>query len=569
MNTHNADSEEQASDDDGSSDLLPTRKSQSYNSFDTGYLPSVTLDEKLFQTFRQKALSYRENVAKILEEHGNETLFDYVSSYTKENPNKLLKTRREELIAVFKEQVRKTLGSTVAASVAKQLKTNHSVSTCQKTNPLSNPYTLNATLENSLPYFAGGNNPSLQNVIVLACANVSFNNWNYPKGHLSHTFAKGQMETQLLPFFGHAFDSRPVIFQKPYEQDAIIDAKGRLEQLRRDGSIDKQEIEKIKDVLDEVYASPHAMAMETYIDQLTVTNYLFFKKLFAGYKKFTPNLIFLSQEMLALQLLSSYHLHQDTILHKIIFDDKLEQLVYKHLEGIRGTFERSREYGTYLFWGISNDRKLKLKLWKEGNFLVSKDGSFKLELTADSVSHAIENNRLIPSLFLVFATLSFYYGLQVSGGYVQTMYLTQMKERYQAMLTEYGLSEEAHMSDTVATKNFVIAFPSIAFLQTPDNHRVPSTGLDFYLYGQGGRYWPEVFKATKTTTLNDLVNRVLPSYYREFCPDAEKDETLAKITEADIERFTGLEQKMPPLANAAPQPSSLQPQEAQTSVYSA
>ena len=550
MNTQNADPEDQAVDDDGSSDLLPTRKSQSYNSFDTGYLPSVTLDEALFQKFRQKALSYRENVAAILEEHGNETLFDYVTSYTKENPNKLLKPRREELISVFQKQVQKTLGSSIAASVAKQLKTNHSVSTCQKTNPLSNPYTLNATLENSLPYFAGGNNPSLQNIIVLACANVSFNNWNYPKGHLFHSFTEEKMFTNLLPFFGHAYDSRPVIFHKSYEQDAIIDTKGRLEQLRREGAIGKKEIDRIKVLVDEIYASPHAMSMDTYVDQLTVTNYYFFKKLFSGYKKFTPNLIFLSQEMITLQLLSEYHLKQDTIINKIIFDDRLEQLIYKHLEGIRGTFDRSREYGTYLFWGISKDRKLKLKLWREGNFLVSKDGSFKLELTPEAIADAIADNSLIPSLFLVFATLGFYYGLQVSGGYVQTMYLTQMKERYQAMLREYGMEEESQMAETVATKNFVIAFPSIAFLQSPGDYRVPATGLDFALYGQGGRYWPEVLQATKSTTLNELVNRVLPSYYREFCPDTEKDESLAQITEADIEKFTGLDKKVPTIATA-------------------
>jgi hypothetical protein len=181
---------------------------------------------------------------------------------------------------------------------------------------------------------------------------------------------------------------------------------------------------------------------------------------------------------------------------------------------------------------------------------MSKDGSFKLELTPEAVNQAIAEERLIPSLFLVFATLSFYYGLQVSGGYVQTMYVTQMKERYLAMLAEYGAKEEIHMTENVATKNFVIAFPSISFLQSPSTYRVPATGLDFYLYGQAGRYWPDVLKATKTTTLNELVNRVLPSYYREFCPDAEKDETLAKITEADIEKFTGLDKKIPALAVA-------------------
>lgn len=553
MNTQNTDPDDQSVDEDGSSELLPNRKPQSYSSFDTGYLPSVTLDDTLFQKFRQKALSYRENVAKILEEHGNETLFDYVTSYTKENPNKLLRTRREELISVFQEQVRKTLGSTVAASVAKQLKTNHSVSTNQKTNPLSSPVTLNATLENALPYFAGGNNPSLQNIIVLSCANVSFNNWNYPKGQLFHTFTNGQATTQQLPFFGHSYDSRPVLFHKPYEQDAIIDTKGRLEQLRREGSIDKELLERIKEVIDDVYGSPHAMSAESYIDQLTITNYSFFKKLFSNYKKFTPNLIFLSQEMIVLQLITKHHLTKDTIINKILFDDRMEQLIYKHLEGIRGTFDRNREYGTFLFWGISKDRKLKLKLWREGNFLVSKDGSFRLELTPEAVHNAIADNRLIPSLFLVFAALSFYYGLQVSGGYVQTMYLAQMKERYQSMLRDYGTEDEAQMSDAVATKNFVVAFPSIAFLQTTENQRIPATGLDFYLYGQGGRYWPEVFQATKATTLTQLVNRVLPSYYREFCPDAEKDEILAKITEVDIEKFTGLDKKVPPVAIVPPQ----------------
>ncbi len=541
---------DQGDEDDSVSDVAVKRKTLAIDSFDIGVQPAISLNKQTFDKFKDTALSYRENVREILANNGNRTVFDFTKSFTRENRNKISRDRRPELISTFSESIRKVLGSAIAASVAKQLKGNSSMSSSQKSVPFSNPFTINATLQNALPYFAGGNDPSLQNVIVLGCANMSFNNWNHPKGHLVHTFKNGNPEVAALPFFGHTYDAKPILYQEAYKMDSIIDVKGRIEKLRRDGYLDKTSVDKIRDLLDTVYASPHALSQDTYVDQLSVTNYMFFKELFRDYKKFLPNLIYMSQEMLTLELILNHHIDDKTIIHRLIFDKNLEELIYKHFEGIRGTFVRSTKYGTYLFWGTPKDGKYKVKLWKEGNYLVSKDKSFKLELTPDAIRTAIQNKEVIPSMFLVFLTLCFYYGLIIGGGYVQTLFVGQMKEKYLDFLQEIGESHEIEASSDVPTDSFVVAFSPFAVLKYKDI-RLQATGLDLYLHGNGGRAWADIFQATKTLTLEELVNRTLPSYYREFCPDDKKDELFAQITEADIEKFTGLDQKIPPWAEVS------------------
>ncbi len=528
---------------------LENRSNQSYKVFDTGVIPSdVKLSPDRFEDFKKTVFKSRPNIGGFYQNIGHTPLHNYARTHTYENRNKVAKVRRAEFVTTFKEEVRKVLGSEIAESVAKQLKDNHGVSTVQHYSPLGHPDTLNATLTNALPYF-GMNQPFLKNVIVLPCAGVSFNNTKFPRGHLFHTKnTSGEISTEQLTFFGHTVDARPVLHHAPYNHQDIIDAKNSLTQLVREGKLGKDQQDKLVELVDEIYGSIHALSADDYVDQLTITNYWLFKKLFENYNRPTPNLVYLAQEKVVLQLLLDHHIDQKTSINKILFDESVWKLLEQHFEGVTGAFSLEKKLGTYLFWGIPAEGKYRMQLWRKGNKLQSDDGSYEVELTPTAIKQAILNKELIPSVMLTFSVLACYYGLILGGGYEQTFYLTQTHKNYTAIMEAIGDQESVDAAAGLTTTNLVIPRPLMFYLNSANNARYPATGLDLYLYADGGKNWNRILDATKQTNLSLFIERTLPSIYREYCKDATNYETFSKLTERDIELFNGLDQKIPSVA---------------------
>lgn len=252
--------------------------------------------------------------------------------------------------------------------------------------------------------------------------------------------------------------------------------------------------------------------------------------------------------MVALELIKKHHLQKNTTINQILFDPTMRGFVHKHFNGLNGAFSTENAYGTFLFWGLPQDGKYRVQLWLKNNTLVSDDGSFKVELTPDAIMAAIEKNELIPNTLLTFIILAFYYGQYLSGGPAQTKNLTAMKKAYTEMLQEASLTEDIEALEDLNTTNLIISRPILAFIDLKaQNERIPATGLDLILYGDGGKSWDETIEATKHTTLLEFFNRALVSFYHEFVSADEKTDVMSQITERDIEIFTGLDKKVPAL----------------------
>jgi hypothetical protein len=215
---------------------------------------------------------------------------------------------------------------------------------------------------------------------------------------------------------------------------------------------------------------------------------------------------------------------------------------------LTGAFSLEKKLGTYLFWGIPAEGKYRMQLWRKGNKLQSDDGSYEVELTPTAIKQAILNKELIPSVMLTFSVLACYYGLILGGGYEQTFYLTQTHKNYTAIMEAIGDQESVDAAAGLTTTNLVIPRPLMFYLNSANNARYPASGLDLYLYADGGKNWNRILDATKQTNLSLFIERTLPSIYREYCKDATNYETFSKLTERDIELFNGLDQKIPSVA---------------------
>lgn len=502
--------------------------------------------EKDFKKLKKKVLEKRPILKQILNKQGGKNLYEYAKDYISVNLNPPLRKRQNEFIETFKKEVAKRLGDEVATSVANQLAQYYYVSTADHHGPICHPFFLNANLMASAPYFEYPD-PLLQNVIVLACANVSLNNSSFPRGLIFNSYAKEKIQTHRLSFLPSNAHSSTVYNFRSYTADEIKKMKALLKEKVNAKDVHPEEAEKINALLDEIYNQPEILQSENFSDQITKTNYKLWQKFFAPSKVTPPNLIYMEQESLVVRLILDHHLYEDTTISRIFFYPSYDKILNQYFDGVFGAFSKKNKTGTYLFWGVSKDKNYRVQLWKEGNFLISEDGSFKLELTPDSLKKALEEKQIIPSMMLIFTVLCFYYGLKCLGGFSQVNYLTFMKNAYLKMQVDKGAYRSIEVCARAQTKELGGDL-TIAYLGGPNGELVPATGLDLILYGEENT-WPELVNESKQITLEEALSPMMPEFYKIIYPEPEREPDLTKITSEDITKLIHLDQKIKACAN--------------------
>lgn len=313
----------------------------------------------------------------------------------------------------------------------------------------------------------------------------------------------------------------------------------------REGKITTEHHEKIRALIKEIYEHPEVFECDSYCEQIGKTNFKLWHKFFAASGVQLPNLIFLEQEALVVELLTKYHLHQDTILNHMLFDPRYEPFINDYFEDIFGSFSRKDSTGTYLFWALPKGARENLQLWRKGNYLVSKDESYKIELHPEVIKDAMARKELIPGLLLNFCTLSFYYGLKCLGGFNQINYLTLMKNNYIKMNADLGNYRSIEICARAQTREMNDGL-SVAFMEYGDNKELMlASGLDLILYGDKDS-WSAIMEIMKNITLEEAFNPTLPEIYRITYDKKEWEEDLLSINDKDISNLTELNKKIKP-----------------------
>jgi hypothetical protein len=502
----------------------------------------MSLTQETFTTLEQEINTKWPTAKYLASDRDIVSVFDFSNRLVRSNPISGTNGRREEFRKELMLEVQPLLGEEIAQSVYEQLKTNHSISTAQHFTPISSPFTLNPTLQRSLAYYQR-NEIDRKNIIVLACAGISFANHYIPRSYFFHTASENEVFELQLPFFGRAIDPYPVISKSAYTNESRDQIEKRLRRYQSEKQIKKNEFEKIQQLLQTIF-SDEILKQTTFIDQITIQNYHIWRTIFSHHASEMPNLVFLSQERVAAKLLKNYHLYPDSILNKMMFNSDYHKLMLEYFNNITCAFSIERKYGTFLFWGMKKDTTQRLQLFPKNGKLVSFDESIAIDITPEAIGQALENGDLVPGVLLTFLVISFYYGLFISGGLLQPWYLSEAKSAYIKMLTQLGEEDELAYCQGVFTNDSVVTRPSIAFLQGPQNQRIPATGLDMILYGNE-QSWPSIIESLKHTMYNELMYRAYPDIYKSYVQDENKSEELLAITEQEVEQFTGIDKKIP------------------------
>lgn len=481
----------------------------------------------------------------VLKNHGQKSVFEYLKGYIAKKYIPTNSTRQQELIDVVRKETESRLGKEAADSVAEQLKEYYYVSTTDHYGPIYHPWVFNFNMIASAVCAEDGE-PALKNIITLACANVSLNNFSFPRGFAFHSDITGKNNLNRFSFLPSNAHSYPVYGFRGYNVDEINKVKKSLKDAVAKKDIRAEEERKANSILDEIYAKPELFGSEYYADQITKTNFALWNKMVPKIGPKKINFVYLEQEWIVTRLLIEKHLGKRTTVSRILYDEKSEELLMKYFAGLPESFSRREKLGTYLFWAQPKGDKTRhrLRLWKEGNLLMSEDRSYKVELTPEALEKALISKELVPSVLLTFIVLCFYYGLKCLGGLGQINYLPLLKQAYIKMQNDLERYESAAACEKTETDNLGGEI-TVALLSSKTNGTAPATSWDFLIHDKGDA-WKIFERQTKQITLEEAIVPMFTEDYPIIYPLNERHPALAAITAKDITRLMNLDKKIRP-----------------------
>lgn len=507
-------------------------------------LSDITFQEH-FHRLQEKVLAKRPVLRQILAKHGGKSLLEYANEYVDVNLSPPIMQLQSELLSTIHEATRERFGEQTANDLVVQMEKYYFVSTADHLGPITHPFFVNSNLLTAVAMHTHSE-PTLKFVPVLACANVSLNNSSFPRGLLFNSYKDNPEQAihmHRLSFLPSNAHSHSAYNFRAYTKDEVVKVEKRIQELLKEGNVTPQIAQKVAGIVNDIYNKPDILACTNFRDQIGRTNRDLWKRFFASSGTHLPDLIYLDQEDIVVRLLTKYHLNCDTVINHIIFDPTYEQYIDKYFEGIFGSFSKKDKVGTYLFWALPKGAKLNMQLWKEGNYLVSNDGSYRIELHPEKIRDAMLAGELIPSLLLNFMTICLYYGLKCLGGFSQVNYLTEMKNAYIKMNTDLANYRSIEVCARAQTREICCGL-TLAFLGYDGGRVAMASGMDLILY-EDADSWKKLMDLSKKMTIEEALNPLMPEMYRVSYDEKEWEPELL-ISEQEINQQTGLDKKVAP-----------------------
>jgi len=502
-------------------------------------------DSKLtnFTRLAKVILDKRPVVKDVFGRYGEQTVFNYIKDYVSTPSLVVNKKRQIDFINIVRDETSRRLGASVASSVAEQLEKYYYASTIDHYGPVYHPWVLNFNLISSQVYLES-EDPILKNIISLSCANVSLNNIYFPRGFSFSSNVAGSLKSHRLSLLPSNSHGSSVFGFRAYlssEVDKIIRV---VRELFSSGEISLEIKNKLEKLINDVYGSKELFDFKYFTEQITRTNYYLWNKIL-GERNKKINFVYLEQELITTELLIKHHLNNNTILSKILFNERGREILEKYFDGSSKAFSLSNKTGTFLFWGLrKNGGVNRSQLWARDGKLVSDDGFFSIPLEPEEIVEALRNGSIVPSVLLVFLTICFYYGVTCFGGLGQINYLPEMKDLYVNLLKEIGDDESKDVFYNLSTDKLGGEM-IVALAENEAGESAMATSSDFLLYGDE-KTWDTFVKQAKNITLKESIIPNFPLDYPVIFSLAEREPELQTVTREDITKIIDLDKKIKP-----------------------
>lgn len=457
------------------------------------------------EVFKQRA-----TLGKIYKERGAQSLADYVSSWRLNHSPAI-----GQILPLLKEQYTKIYGEEMALGVVAQLGKLPLVSTVDHHGLFGHPFFLNSNLLFSLY-------PGLSYLPVLATAGVSLNNSSWPGCLVLTNPRTGQLKR--LSFFSDGHKTKTVFAAAKITEQQVEKVLAEIDRLV---FLDPAKQLKLTALVKEIFLARDVLAGQNFSDQACLINHKLWQRVFP----IAPQLAYLSlEDVVAEIIIKKIASNSSHILHRLMFTPVGWSLLEKYFTGLKGAF--SKTGGSFLFWGVDTEGR-RMRLERKDGKIINQISKKEREISPGAIGQGLTNREIYPTSLTCFL-VSLYYNLNCLGGFNQTSWLTEIKEKFSALLVEMGERALAEEVLKVVTDNF--AETPLA-LSLTNNSLIKSSLVDLYLadvdYGA-------VVQISKQITLAQSLETELPEIYKIVVPEQNRSSELLAITSGNIAQSNGL-----------------------------
>lgn len=501
---------------------------------------SVT--RELVGKLKAKIFASRPIFGRIVEKHGEKSLYEYSKEFFNINKDLNLEQRRPICLHIIYETLKKRLGKKIASEVERQLLHWPLVNTTDHHAIIDHPFWINTNIITGLPYLELKKR-FLKYLVVFSFASVSLNNASgFPRGLLLHGGENGEGEIIRLPILPDKWKMRTVYGTPAYTKDDIAHVRRQLGQKQKEGLIGAARAKAFDEKVLSLLEQEEMFASEDFSEQITKVNFKLWPQYFEG--NTAPDLIYVEAETMTCEILTKEVLKdKNCLLYKMLFDQHYRDIFIKYFEGLPGTFSRADGWGTAFFWAF-DDKFHRVGLSIEGNKLSAKVKDYSVELNPDALIEALNKKELMPSMMTVYLVLSLHYGFKCLGGFSQVHDLTKMKEALLHVLVELGKFREVHSVCRIQTKELSGDGLVVSYTQNSQQQYVPATGIDMLLKEKKMSF-EDYISISKNVMFEEIIGPLLPEMFEVLYPSYLRQGAPEELLKpAQIMQDTGLNTKM-------------------------
>lgn len=502
-----------------------------------------TFDEQL-DMLETSIAERRPVLAALIREHGADSLGAYAETFAYSEAEPI--DSREDVIRVAGAYAERTLGAPLAKKLQERLRRSPALLTANHHGP--DYFAL--TVGGSILFSLGETRDSV--MPVFAFGDIPLNNLTHPRGILISSEAK-------LNIFPDKYKTALVSATPSFTTEMIVDAEKRLVAMHKDGKVSDTQYHAVSELLDTTYKDPYILALDSYSDQAVIVNRAIWKRLFhSNCRNEVPEIAFLEMEHIVRELVAIDLDNKKSLLSSLLFEDHTRTALINALNKKASCWDVERLHllsrpdtngderralmqnaGTQFFWGVDEKgRRVPLSLQFEGGIpqLSGFDDSgnrIAIPYDQSNIVLALQQRRLLPSLFTSFAVVAFARAFKCYGGWMQADYLTGMRRGIEATLIQNGDDERAKKIARIPTENFSTGFQFVV-RKNLDGSIAPASAID--IIAHGGLTQEQLNQMRGSISVREALVLGLPGMYPVVFRQEERDQNLVKITSDDIYR---------------------------------
>lgn len=358
-------------------------------------------------------------------------------------------------------------------------------------------------------------------VPLFSCGGVPCDNICFPRGIVLSSKNPDSTKVLRIPVLSNAERKIFVSVKDAYTKEQL---KSCPEQ---NPDLSEKEKTLIRSLVQKIYLHPQVLRQTSFSTQMSIANSLTWEKLTPSSFRLPP-LINLELLQITKKLMLLDMQNPCSLIYTVLFEPEFTKAIFHALNHQRACWQITDkiEKGTFLFWAVDGQKHSRRLTYnaKKHSVECPQHPELSFALTPETVSRAMQEGTLLPSLYLCFSALTMARGLVCFGGPYQHHYMAAMQNGTQNVLRLIG--ENAAADKIRCVSPFVTGLMPLQ-MRYPNREKTFYTGIAEILLAGGidENLWEQLGSADTFKTFCAS----LPFHYEEVIAPSERLENWQNI----------------------------------------